>query len=60
MQEHREVMEEVKNIMVNFPIRAHFDPTLPTVLETNAARRKGLGYYLMQLHNDGKRRVVEA
>ena len=59
MEEHTEAMEAVKKVITSFPIRMHFDPKLPTILETDAARRKGLGYCLMQRHKDGLK-VVEA
>ena len=47
-------MEEVDNIIVSFPIQAHFDPTLTTISETDADKRKRLVYCLMQLHDDGR------
>ena len=50
--EHTEAFDVVKKLVSNFPIRAHFDPRLPTILETNPARLKGMGYVLMQLHKD--------
>ena len=59
MEEHTEAMEAVKKVITSFPIRMHFDPKLPTILETDAARRKGLGYCLMQRHPDGLK-LVEA
>ena len=40
-------------------IRTHFDPRLPTILECDAARRKGMGYALMQKHGDNYK-LVEA
>ena len=43
MEEHQEAMEEVKKLMVQFPIRVHFDPKLPTLLETDAAGKQELG-----------------
>ena len=59
MEEHQQAMEEVKEIMTNFPLRTHFDPKLPTIIETDAARKKGLGYALMQLHGE-EYKIVEA
>ena len=50
----------MKKIIADFPIRAHFDPKLPTVLETDASRLKGMGYVLMQLDKDGKYKLIEA
>ena len=59
MEEHQRAMEEVKEIMTNFPLRTHFDPKLPTIIETDAARKKGSGYALMQLRGE-EYRIVEA
>ena len=50
----------MKEIITDFPIRAHFDPKLPTVLETDASRLKGMGYVLMQLDKNGKYKLIEA
>lgn len=40
-------------LQTSFPIRTHFDPNSPTVLDTDADGRKGISYCLMQLHKDG-------
>ena len=50
----------MKKLINNFPIRAHFDPSLPTILETDTARLKEMGYVLMQLHKDNQYRLIEA
>ena len=60
LEEHTQAFEKVKDIISNFPIRAHFDPNLPTILETDASRLKGMGYVLMQLHADGQYKLIEA
>ena len=60
MAEHTEAFEAVKKVVTTFPIRRHFDPSLLTVLETDASRLRGMGYVLMQVHKDGKTRLVEA
>ena len=52
-------MENMKKLMVQFPTREHFDPTLPNILETDAARKKGLDYCPVQLHDNGYK-MVEA
>ena len=60
MAEHTEAFEAVKKVVTTFPIRCHFDPSLPTILETDASRLRGMGYVLMQVHKDSKTRLVEA
>ena len=37
---------------------AHYDPSKPTALHTDASRRKGLGYALLQKHSD-KWRLIQ-
>ena len=60
MNEHTEAFNVVKKLVSNFPIRALFDPRLPTILKTDAARLKEMGYVLMQLHTDNQYRLIEA
>ena len=52
MTEHQEAMDKVKKLLVSPMIRTHFDPKLPTILECDSARRKGIGYALMQKHGE--------
>ena len=59
MEEHTKAFEAVKKIIVDFPIRTHFDPNLPTILETDASRSKGMGYVLMQFNKDGQYNLIE-
>ena len=47
---HEEAFTKVKTALTSPPVLAHFDPSLPTVLQTDASRRKGLDYALMQQH----------
>ncbi|QQP55719.1 Uncharacterized protein FKW44_000153 [Caligus rogercresseyi] len=47
----QEAFEEVKKILVSPPVLAHFDPSLPTRILTDASRLNGLGYALMQNHS---------
>ena len=47
MEEHQHAMENIKEFLVSPMIRTHFDPRLPTILECDAARRKGMDYALM-------------
>jgi transposase InsO family protein len=54
---HQRAFEEVKAALVEPPVLAHFDPTLPTRLETDASKLKGLGFVLRQQHEDGWRLV---
>ena len=49
---HNKAFEAVKGALSNPPILAYFDPELPIVLETDAARLKGLGYALLQKHEN--------
>lgn len=49
---HDEAFLNVRNALVQPPILAHFDPSLPTALHTDASRLNGLGYVLMQKQND--------
>jgi transposase InsO family protein len=57
VQQH--AFEQVKAALVKPPILATFDPALPTRLETDASRLKGLGFVLRQLHPDGRWRLVQ-
>ena len=59
MEEHTQAFEAVSSIIADFPIRVNFDPKLPTILETDASRLKGMGYVLMQLDKDGKYKLVQ-
>ena len=52
MEEHQQPMEKVTESLVSRMIKTHFDPRLPTILECDAARRKGTGYALMQKHGE--------
>ena len=60
MEEHNEAFDVVNKLVSNFPIRAHFDPSLLTILKTDAARLKGLGYMLLQLHKNKQHKLIEA
>ncbi|KAG0721036.1 Retrovirus-related Pol polyprotein from transposon opus [Chionoecetes opilio] len=50
-------MQAVKKALSSTPVLAHFDPALPTVLQTDASRLKGLGYALLQRHGTKLRLV---
>ena len=55
--DHQAAFEAVKKALSSPPVLAHFDPSLPTMLQTDAARLKGLGYALLQRHGDHWRLV---
>ena len=55
--DHQASFNEVKKALSSPPVLAHYDPRLPTVLQTDAARLKGLGYALLQQHGDRWRLV---
>ena len=59
MTKRQEAMDKVKKLLVSPMIRTHFDPKLPTILECDSARRKGMGYALMQKHGEDYKFVVE-
>ena len=49
---HDEAFKQTKNILCRPPVLAPFDPKLPTMLQTDASRLKGLGYVLLQKHDE--------
>lgn len=55
--DHQAAFQSVKTALSSPPILAHYDPKLPTVLQTDAARLKGLGYALLQQHGSHWRLV---
>ena len=55
--DHQVAFDAVKVALSSPPVLAHFDPSLPTMLQTDAARLKGLGYALLQRHGDHWRLV---
>ena len=54
---HEAAFNAVKAALSQPPTLAPFDPSLPTMLQTDAARLKGLGYALLQQHDDTWRLV---
>ncbi|XP_042240925.1 uncharacterized protein LOC121878668 [Homarus americanus] len=48
--EHQSSFQTVKQALSTTPVLAHFDLALPTMLQTDASRLKGLGYVLLQQH----------
>ncbi len=51
-QEHTNAFQELKTILCQPPVLAQFDLSLPIMLQTDASRLKGLGYALLQKHDD--------
>ena len=47
---HQAAFEAVKATLVEPPILAYFDPSLPTAVHTDASRLRGLGFALLQRH----------
>ena len=55
---HTTAFQVTKKALVSAPTLAHFNPSKPTALHTDASRRKGLGYALLQQHAD-KWRLIQ-
>ena len=55
---HEESFNRVKKALTSPPVLAHYDVSLPTALQTDASRLNGLGYALLQRHQD-KWRLVQ-
>ncbi len=58
--DHDKAFKDVKKALVSPPILATFDPNRPTMLLTDAAKTKGLGYALLQQDNDNQWRLIDA
>ncbi|XP_042213043.1 uncharacterized protein LOC121860084 [Homarus americanus] len=56
--EHQSSFQTVKQALSTTPLLTHFDPALPTVLQTDASRLKGVGYALQQQQGE-KWRVIQ-
>ena len=59
MPEHQVSFEKVKQALSEPPVLAHFNPSLPTALHTDASRLYGIGYALLQQQDDGKWRLIQ-
>ena len=55
---HDIAFAEVKDILTSSPVLAQFDPTKETRIETDASRLKGLGFSLLQKHDNGWKLVT--
>ena len=52
-QDHDAAFAAVKSALTSPPVLMPFDPSLETVLQTDASRKNGLGYALLQQHPEG-------
>lgn len=57
--DHDEAFHRVKTALAQPPVLAHFTPTLPVILQTDASRLNGIGYALLQDHGQGQLRLVQ-
>ena len=55
--QHEAAFLRAKSVLSSPPVMAFFDPQLPTVLQTDAAKTRGLGFALLQRHGDDWRLV---
>ena len=44
--------KKVKSALISPPVLSQFDPSLETVLQTDASRLHGIGYDLQQKHSE--------
>ncbi|XP_043240720.1 uncharacterized protein K02A2.6-like [Amphibalanus amphitrite] len=58
-EEHTTAFNNVKKRLVSPPVLGFFDPTRRTVLETDAARLKGLGFCLRQQDDQGHWKLIQ-
>ena len=49
-ESHEKAFVDVKTELSSPPILSYYDPTLPVILQTDAAKLKGLGYICLQKH----------
>ena len=50
--DHDQAFTQTKTVLCSPPVLAPFDPKLPTMLQTDASRLEGLGFTLLQKHED--------
>ena len=58
-EDHTNAFNGVKKLLVSPPVLEFFDPARRTVLETDAARLKGLGFCLRQQDEHGQWKLVQ-
>ncbi len=51
-EDHDLAFGKVKSALVSPPVLAQFDPKFPIMLQTDASRLKGLGFALLQKHDE--------
>lgn len=51
--DHSKAFIEIKDELTKPPTLAFYDPNLPIVIQTDAARLKGLGFVCLQKHQEG-------
>ncbi|XP_043240331.1 uncharacterized protein K02A2.6-like [Amphibalanus amphitrite] len=56
-EQHEAAFLHTKIVLSSPPVMAFFDPQLPTVLQTDAAKTRGLGFALLQKHGEDWRVV---
>jgi len=57
--DHDEAFRRVKEALSQPPVLAHFDLSLPIVLQTDASRLYGIGYALLQDYGQGRLCLVQ-
>ena len=55
--EHTDAFEKMKEALTSTPVVANFDPALPISLLTDASRKNGLGYALLQTKAGAKQLI---
>ncbi|XP_043200358.1 uncharacterized protein LOC122369578 [Amphibalanus amphitrite] len=56
-EQHEAAFLHTKIVLSSPPVMAFFDPQLPTVLQTDAAKTRGLGFAVLQRHGEDWRVV---
>jgi hypothetical protein len=61
LDDHQNAFQKVKDILTSpdGPVLAHFNPSLPTALLTDASRLKGIGFALLQTYPNGSTRLIQ-
>ena len=59
LPDHESEFVQVKNMLTSPTLVKYFDPSLPTVILTDASRLYGLGFALVQVQKDGTKALVK-
>ncbi len=59
LPEHDEAFRKAKEILTNSVCTSHFNPSLKTVLMTDASRLHGLGFALMQYDDQNRPKLIQ-